>query len=895
MEKRKESKTVIVTGDVTIDWNIARLQRQEGMTQGWNAEDLTAAFCQRGGAAMLGELVAAVAGSLDRERQARITVHQVSLPAQDISPTDPHFPHSCAMWRPFNRDERSGKKVWRVDEFLGLKPAYEVARPADARKTLTANSINPSLIVISDANLGFRRNPELWPSAIKSKATQPWILVNTARPVAQGDLWDQLYKNHCDRLIAVMTANDLRSEQVQISRGLSWERTAQDLLWEIQHNPHVNRLAQCAYVIVSFGTAGVLLYSRKTRLEPAATLFFDPSALEGEWGRRYAGWVIGYTSCLIGGLARELMLDNTNPDIGRGIQAGIGAMRFLHIEGYGQVNSDPKEIQLSFPSEEIAANLAEGGEAVATANVTNPARAAVTTKAKEKRFWSILEDKYPKSLDSVAERIAREGLETALPDVPIDRFGNLKTVDRREIEALHSISSLIREYARSRQQKPFSIAVFGPPGSGKSFSVTQVAKSVLPGEIADKPLNFNLSQLNSPEDLFDALHQVRDVALSGRLPLVFWDEFDSHLQNQPLGWLRYFLMPMQDGEFQEGQIKHPIGRCIFVFAGGTSPNMESFGSNMGEKEQAEVKLPDFVSRLKGYLNILGPNPQGSKKGTGSDPYYIMRRAITLRSIFERSAPHLFYNEGNKRNIMSIDRGVLNAFLLTKEYRHGARSMEAIVTMSQLAGKTSFERSSLPSEAQLDLHVDGHDFFAIIQRMEINDEIIERLAEATHEIFRADMKAKGYVYGPVTDDRKKRHSSLCPYSELPEEEKEQNRGNVRDIQNKLTSVGYEIVPARGNQNPARFTKAEIEKLAIEEHERWMKQKKAEGWKKTKNPTDSKDTVNKLHPAIVKWEELPENEREKDRAQVKGIPRILRMAGYIMVKKDSKNSRKNKRGK
>ena len=681
-----------------------------------------------------------------------------------------------------------------------------------------------------------------------------------------------------------MTANDLRSEQVQISRGLSWERTAQDLLWEIQHNPHVNRLAKCAYVIVSFGTAGALLYSRDNSTGPVTTLFFDPSALEGEWGRQYGGWVVGYTSCLIASIARELILDNYKPNMQRGIHAGIRAMRFLHIEGYGKVNSDPKEIRLSFPSEKIVANLAEEDNVVSTATVANPprvltAKSAATSPAKESRFWTILEDKYTKSLEKVAERIVWEGLESALPDVPIDKFGNMKTVDRREIEALHSISSLIREYARSRQQKPFSIAVFGPPGSGKSFSVTEVAKSVLPEEIIDKPLNFNLSQFTGPEDLYDALHQVRDIALSGKLPLVFWDEFDTHLQNQPLGWLRYFMMPMQDGEFQEGQIKHPIGRSIFVFAGGTSPNMESFGNNINEKEQRGVKLPDFISRLKGYLNVLGPNPQEGKNIPGGDPYYIMRRAITLRSVFERFAPQLFHNEGNK-NIMSIDQGVLNAFLLTEKYKHGARSMEAIVAMSQLASKTSFERSSLPPEAQLNLHVDSHDFFTILWRLEVSSGMIEKLAETVHELFCEEIKAQGYIYGPVTDNEKKQHSSLLPYAELTEDEKEQNRGNARDIQNKLISVRYEIVPARGNQASARFTKEEVEKLAREEHKRWMKQKFADGWRYAPETNKSK----KLHKGLVPWEQLLEKEKDKDRSLVKGIPKILDKAGYITVKKN-----------
>ena len=66
------------------------------------------------------------------------------------------------------------------------------------------------------------------------------------------------------------------------------------------------------------------------------------------------------------------------------------------------------------------------------------------------------------------------------------------------------------------------------------------------------------------------------------IPLVFWDEFDTSLDQTPLGWLRYFLAPMQDGSFLEGQVTHPIGRAIFVFAGGTCNRMEEFGTKLDD-------------------------------------------------------------------------------------------------------------------------------------------------------------------------------------------------------------------------------------------------------------------------------------------------------------------------
>jgi hypothetical protein len=882
MGKQNDMKTVFVTGDVTIDWNIARIRQTEGIAQTWTSDEVTAAFCQHGGAAMLADLVTAIAGNLRQRRQVSIDVRQVSLPGKEIMPTDAQFPHSYAMWAPFAMDERSEKKVWRVQEFLGLNPAHTDVISTDTWKDVKNERSTPDIIIISDANLGFRQRPELWPAVITGNTARPWVLVNTARPVAKGELWEALYRNHRDHLIAVMTVNDLRGEQVQISRHLSWERTAQDLVWGFLYNPSLSKLAQCAHVIVSFGTTGVLLFSQSLSRTPNAILFFEPTALEGEWGRQYKGSAIGYNSCLIGGIARELILNASQPDIPHGIQSGIRAMRFLHIQGYGQVSNNLKEIELAFPTEAIALVLAEDGDCVSTTVVMNPSRepppAETTNKPVMKdRYWAILEDRYPELLENIAVRIVQEGLESALLGVPVQKFGRLKTVDRREIEALNSISSLIREYSQRYQQTPFSIAVFGPPGSGKSFAVKEVANSVIPGEIV--PITFNLSQFAGIENLFDAFHQVRDIALSGRIPLVFWDEFDTFLQNQPLGWLRYFLAPMQDGEFQEGQITHPIGRSIFVFAGGTSHSMETFGASLDEKEKRAVKLPDFVSRLKGFLNILGPNPQDMINVTGQvgDPYYIIRRAILLRSILERLAPRLLHNEGKKK-ILAIDQGVLRAFLLTREYKHGARSIEAIVAMSQLAGKTTYERSCLPSEAQVSLHVDGRDFSAVMQRMELNSYIVEKLAQVVHEIFCSDLKAKGYKYGPVTDEEKREHNSLLPFAELPEDEKEQNRQNARDIQNKLKSAGFDIIPALSNEAPGSFTDEEVGRLAQMEHERWMKQKLANGW----FYASETDKAKKLHKDLVAFDQLPEEEKEKDRILVRGIPEILTHAGYKMVK-------------
>ena len=145
-------------------------------------------------------------------------------------------------------------------------------------------------------------------------------------------------------------------------------------------------------------------------------------------------------------------------------------------------------------------------------------------------------------------------------------------------------------------------------------------------------------------------------------------------------------------------------------------------------------------------------------------------------------------------------------------------------------------------------------------------------------LRTHLKAKGYKYGPETRAAEKVHSSLKRYVELPEDEKEQNRSNVRDIPNKLASVGYIILPASSNETPSKFSGAEINKLAEMEHERWMKERIDTGWKFAKRTNKAK----KLHKDLVPWHNLHPSEQEKDRSLVIGISRILAKAGYTMVK-------------
>jgi hypothetical protein len=166
----------------------------------------------------------------------------------------------------------------------------------------------------------------------------------------------------------------------------------------------------------------------------------------------------------------------------------------------------------------------------------------------------------------------------------------------------------------------------------------------------------------------------------------------------------------------------------------------------------------------------------------------------------------------------------------------------------------------------------------VRRIELEGSLLEKLAAAAHDIFCEGLKQKGYHYGPQTDPKHKKHSSLLPYEKLPEDEKEQNRLNVRDIANKLSHAGYLMRPARSHEHPFNFPAGDLDTLSQLEHERWMKDKFDSGWQLGVKTNKSM----KLHQALVPWSDLPEGEREKDRELVRGIPRILARAGFAVEK-------------
>jgi hypothetical protein len=73
------------------------------------------------------------------------------------------------------------------------------------------------------------------------------------------------------------------------------------------------------------------------------------------------------------------------------------------------------------------------------------------------------------------------------------------------------------------------------------------------------------------------------------------------------------------------------------------------------------------------------------------------------------------------------------------------------------------------------------------------DLTERLAENTHDVWARQRLAEGWTYGPRRDDDAKTHPGLVPYADLPESEKDYDRGTAMETLKAILVLGYQIVP------------------------------------------------------------------------------------------------------
>lgn len=891
---------IVVAGDVTIDWlaysvpprdrppmadevGSAEGEAEELPLANWQFYEGTEMVAREGGAMHLANCIRA---AVDEP----VAAHVLERPITDI-PFDEvihsivelaKFPLSTAPEH--QEDEKKVYRVRRLRGFCGPREG-EVTLPP-----IPKDDPNAEVVVLDDAGNGFRGFDEAWPLALRTEGKRPIVILKMSRPVGSGALWQHVRKIDPGHLLGIVNADDLRVEEgVDISRGLSWERTATDLLWQLSSNPRLRGLANCRNLIVRFGVEGAVFYSQ-TPGRVRACLFYDPEMVEGGFRSRCEGKMLGLTNAFVAVITAHVAETRSLERVYEAIPRAIRRSRRVYLRGFGRdrgaieypgrecLGPSPEEAAVD-DEEKMLGRVAEvripvlereNGEDTPekksdAEGEKAPARALDEENPADPGYWCILDELRGTGLEEAAYSIVLTGNLKALENVPVATIGDLRTADRAEMEGFRTIRRLILQYVRRpKVKRPLCLAVFGPPGSGKSFGVKQVAKSVKEADV--ESIEFNLSQFEGYADLVGAFHLVRDIVLRGKLPLVFFDEFDSAHDGE-LGWLKLLLAPMQDGSFKEGGAIHPIGKAVFVFAGGTSESYRDFAEKASKRKAA--KGSDFLSRLRGYVDIRGPDPVHDE-----EEVFLVRRALILRSLLETHCEQLL----DRKKRLAIDDGILRALIKVREYEHGIRSIEAILEMSRLAGATRFDQAALPPANQLAQHVDPKAFSRLLKRDVLLGGMREKLGRAVHEQYRKDHK----------DDRPADDPAMQPWEDLLEQLKESNLRQADDIPRKLRAVRCGFQPSEGPFEPIEFDPEEIEKLAKLEKERFNAERGEAGW--TYGP--ERDAANKVSPYLVPWEALPEKIKDYDRDAVRVIPEMLAAAGFEVYRltRDGRTSRR-----
>ena len=76
--------------------------------------------------------------------------------------------------------------------------------------------------------------------------------------------------------------------------------------------------------------------------------------------------------------------------------------------------------------------------------------------------------------------------------------------------------------------------------------------------------------------------------------------------------------------------------------------------------------------------------------------------------------------------------------------------------------------------------------------ELHD-LLELLAENTHEQWAQQRISEGWTYGPTRNDARKEHPCLVPYRQLSETEKNYDRSTSLEALKVIVARGYQIVP------------------------------------------------------------------------------------------------------
>jgi hypothetical protein len=155
---------------------------------------------------------------------------------------------------------------------------------------------------------------------------------------------------------------------------------------------------------------------------------------------------------------------------------------------------------------------------------------------------------------------------------------------------------------------------------------------------------------------------------------------------------------------------------------------------------------------------------------------------------------------------------------------------------------------------------------------------EILARAIHQDYVLLQTQKGLT--------RETNPLLVPWEELSEDIKESNRRQADDIGKKLKKIHCDAKPLTDwDAEMFEFTSEEIDVLAQMEHERWLNERRQQGWTYTPG---AKDLEHKKSPYLLDWEDLPEDLKQYNREAMRSLPVFLAGVGFQIFRTPPKDN-------
>jgi hypothetical protein len=182
----------------------------------------------------------------------------------------------------------------------------------------------------------------------------------------------------------------------------------------------------------------------------------------------------------------------------------------------------------------------------------------------------------------------------------------IATTDDEFSERLKRVKTTVQKFRDSDNEKrPLVVALFGPPGTGKS----KVAKAI----DEESLIELNLAVFDTPKELFTTLSKDLEKK-KGKIkkPILFLDEFDIRLGNEY--WYRWLLTLLWDAKFPvvdkpDWVEMKPIPLSSVVFlAASRYERYDDFRDSALTPEAKDHKAADLLTRIDVSLNMLRLKP-----------------------------------------------------------------------------------------------------------------------------------------------------------------------------------------------------------------------------------------------------------------------------------------------